>query len=78
MDSKHVSKSQFKAKALEFFRDVEKTGQPIIVTDNGRPKIEVRPYREANDDPLKALRGSVLSYTDPDDPVDVDDWEVLK
>jgi antitoxin (DNA-binding transcriptional repressor) of toxin-antitoxin stability system len=32
-----VSKSQFKARALEFFRQVETTGEPLIVTDHGEP-----------------------------------------
>ena len=28
-----VSKSKFKSRALEYFREVEKTGQPIIITE---------------------------------------------
>ena len=39
-----VSKSQFKAPALEFFRQVETTGESLIVTDRGQPKLEIRPY----------------------------------
>ena len=37
-----VSKSQFKAHALEYFRKVETTGEPLIVTDHGKPTLEIR------------------------------------
>jgi PHD/YefM family antitoxin component YafN of YafNO toxin-antitoxin module len=45
MRSEEVSKSQFKARALEFFRQVEASGEPVIVTDKGRSTIEVRRYK---------------------------------
>jgi prevent-host-death family protein len=41
-----VSKSQLKAKMLEYFRQVEKTGAPLVVTDNRRPVLKVLPYHE--------------------------------
>jgi hypothetical protein len=74
----HVSKSRFKAKALEFFRQVETTGEPVVVTDHGQPKLEVRPYRPHTRDPLEVLRGSVLRYDQPTAPVAEADWEVLE
>ena len=43
-----VSKSYFKAHALELLRRVEATGEPLILTDRGRPVLEVRPYREVD------------------------------
>lgn len=70
-----VSKSQFKAKALELFRAVESTGKPVIVTDHGKPTVEVRRYREPHRDPLDVLRGSVSEYTEPTAPVGEGDWE---
>lgn len=77
MTIEEVSKSQFKAKALEFFRQVEASGTPIIVTDNGRPAIEVRRYIADERPPLERLRGSVIELTDPFDPVGEDDWAAL-
>jgi antitoxin (DNA-binding transcriptional repressor) of toxin-antitoxin stability system len=71
-----VSKSQFKARALEFFRQVETTGEPLIVTDHGQPKLEIRPYQSSARNPLDVLRGSVLRYDRPTDPVGDDDWDV--
>jgi antitoxin (DNA-binding transcriptional repressor) of toxin-antitoxin stability system len=70
-----VSKSKFKAKALEYFRQVETSGEPIIVTDHGQPKLEIRRYQPVALDPLEVLRGSVLRYDRPTDPVAEDDWE---
>lgn len=74
--SSPVSKSQFKAKALEYFRQVETSGEPIVVTDHGRPKLEVRRYRPPDRNPLEILRGSVLHYDKPFEPVGEDDWEL--
>ena len=77
--SRQVSKSRFKAQALELFRQVEASGEPLVVTDHGRPTLEVRPYRptRAAADPLEELRGSVLRFDDPFAPVGENDGEVL-
>jgi hypothetical protein len=76
--SVQVSKSQFKAKALEFFRQVEASGESLVVTDHGQPKLEVRPYKSLSRSPLEVLRGSVLRYDNPLAPVGEDDWEALR
>lgn len=73
-----ISKSQFKARALEIFRDIEATGESIVVTDHGKPTIEVRPYREKDRTPLEVLRGSVTEYKEPTNPVAELDWESAK
>lgn len=73
-----VSKSQFKAKALEFFRQVEASGESVVVTDHGQPKLEVRPYKPQPRRPLDVLRGSVLRFDNPTAPVSEEDWEALK
>jgi antitoxin (DNA-binding transcriptional repressor) of toxin-antitoxin stability system len=73
-----VSKSQFKAKALEILRRVEATGEPVLVTDHGKPTIEVRRHRSLARSPLELLRGSVVDYLDPTEPVGEQDWEALK
>jgi antitoxin (DNA-binding transcriptional repressor) of toxin-antitoxin stability system len=78
MKSNQVSKSEFKAKALEFFRQIEASGESVIVTDHGKPALEVRPYRSIDRDPLDVLRGSVVRYEDPTEPVADDDWEAAQ
>ncbi len=78
-----VSKSQFKAQALEYLRQVEKQKQPLIITHAGKPVIEVTPYKAKEEaDPeaiLKSLRGTLVYYKDPNEPaISPDEWEVLK
>jgi prevent-host-death family protein len=70
-----ISKSRFKAKALEYFRQVERTGKPIIITDHGTPVLKLAPYREDPEEALKLLRESVVKYSAPTKPVGEDDWE---
>ncbi len=75
---KRVSKSVFKARALEFCREIESTGESLVLTDHGRPVLEVRPYEENEIDPLDSLRRSVVRYERPTDPVAENEWESAK
>ncbi|MFW2134574.1 type II toxin-antitoxin system Phd/YefM family antitoxin [Ectothiorhodospira haloalkaliphila] len=75
MYQEHVTKTQFKAKALEYFRQVETSGGSIVVTDRGEPTVEVRRYRSDQRSPLETLKGSVVEYRAPTEPVAEDDWE---
>ena len=72
-----VSKSQFKPRALNFFREVEQTGKEIIITDRGKPVLKVVPYTEKPEVWLKSLRGTVKRYKNPTDPLN-EDWEALQ
>jgi antitoxin (DNA-binding transcriptional repressor) of toxin-antitoxin stability system len=74
---KHVSKSEFQARALELMREVEELGHTIVVTDGGKPVVEIRAVPKPERDPREFLRGSVLYYERPFDPVGEDDWEAL-
>lgn len=70
-----MSKSRFKANALALFREVERTGKPIIITDHGKPVLTVAPYRADPGAPLRALRETLAKYEAPTKPVAEDDWE---
>ncbi len=72
-----VSKSAMKARALEYFRLVERTGQGVVITDHGRPVLKLLPYSADPSEALAALRGSVIRYDDPTEPVGLEHWEVL-
>ena len=78
MDINQVSKSEFKAKALEYFRKIEASGESVIVTDHGKPALEVRPYRGEDRHPLDILRGSVMRYDKPTESVADSDWETAQ
>lgn len=77
MEQKQVTKSQFKAKALEYFRKVETSGESVVITDRGQPTVEIRRYRNDQRSPLERLRGSVVEFREPTEPVGEDDWEAL-
>jgi antitoxin (DNA-binding transcriptional repressor) of toxin-antitoxin stability system len=78
MERNQVSKSEFKAKALEFFRQIEASGESVVVTDHGKPTLEVRTYRSNERNPLDVLRGSVVRYENPTEPVADGEWEAAQ
>ncbi|MFQ5739908.1 MAG: type II toxin-antitoxin system Phd/YefM family antitoxin [Acidobacteriota bacterium] len=72
-----VSKSKLKARALHYFRQVERTGRELIVTDRGKPVLKIVPYKADPLEMLRTLKGSVLEYRDPTEPIAVEDWKSL-
>jgi prevent-host-death family protein len=77
MSVKTVSKSRFKAKALEYFREVEGSGREIVITDHGRPVLKLVRYRADAESPESSLRDTVRRYDDPTLPVAEEEWESL-
>ncbi|OGW27635.1 MAG: prevent-host-death protein [Nitrospirae bacterium GWC2_42_7] len=75
---KTVSKSRFKPKTLEYFRQIEKTGKAVIITDHGRPVLKISPYTPKPEAALKILRNTVMKFENPTEPVGSEDWESLK
>jgi len=70
---KTVSKSQFARRALAYLREVEETGEALILTDRGRAVLRVVPHATA-EDVLASLRGCVVRYDDPTEPVGIEGW----
>lgn len=77
MNQEIVTKSEFKARALEYFRQIEASGRPVVITDRGQPTLEIRKYRADQRSPLEKLSGSVVKFRDPVEPVGEDDWTAL-
>lgn len=73
-----VSKSKFKPRALEYFRKVQRTKRPIVITEHGQPVLKIVPFSGDPGAALESLRNSVLKYEDPLEPVGTEDWEVLR
>ena len=71
---KLISKTEFKAHALEVLRDIEQSGQPRVITVRGKPTLEIRKLRQKEIAPLELLRGTVIKYDDASAPVADDDW----
>jgi antitoxin (DNA-binding transcriptional repressor) of toxin-antitoxin stability system len=78
MHQKRITKSQFKAQALEYLRNIETTGEALVITDRGNPVVELRPFRPYKRCPLEVLWGSVIEYRDPFGPATEEDWEINK
>ncbi len=69
MKHSNISKTEFEAKTLDILAQIETSGDSVLVTDNGRPVIEIRKFPSYSDKPLDRLHGSVLEYKGPFDPV---------
>ncbi len=75
-----VSKSALKARMLEYFRQVEETGEPLVVTDHGKPVLQVvpMPHKRPAAELLAEFRarayGPVRFVGDPDEPT-IDEWK---
>lgn len=78
MEQRMISKSKFKPHALKYFRQIERTGKELIITDHGKPVLKIIPYAEAPENAFKMLRSSVLKYEKPLEPVGLEDWDLLK
>lgn len=72
---KRVPKSVFKPKAFEYFRMVEEQGEPVIVTDHGRDAVKIEPILPRAGSSKDALKGSILRYQAPEEPVGQGEWE---
>jgi antitoxin (DNA-binding transcriptional repressor) of toxin-antitoxin stability system len=73
---KRISKSKLKARMLEEFRELEKHGGEIIVTDRNRPVLRIVPVEEKRT--VEALFGRYWGKVTIPDDVDaptVDEWE---
>jgi prevent-host-death family protein len=69
-----ISKSKFKAHALEIMRDIEQSGDDVVITSHGKPTLVIKRYTDIEGSPLDQLRGSVIQFNDPMAPVAQDDW----
>jgi prevent-host-death family protein len=76
MPPKTVPATQFKAECLRLIDEMNRDRQPVTITKRGRAVAVLTPIA-AGPPPsiIGALRGSVLRFDDPFDPVlDPKDW----
>ena len=72
-----ISKSQFKPQVLEYLRMVEQQKKSLVITHAGKPVVKIIPYIKKDDSALARLRGTVISYKHPFEPVGLERWEAL-
>ncbi len=72
-----VSAAEFKATCLQLMDRVRETRAEYVVTKHGRPVAKLVPYTE-DTQPKRffgSMKGTVLKYERPFDPID-DDYEI--
>ncbi|MFA6954605.1 MAG: type II toxin-antitoxin system Phd/YefM family antitoxin [Thermoanaerobaculia bacterium] len=68
-----ITASEFKAKCLKLMDEVNATGEPVLVTKNGRPVSKLVPVRERKS-LFGVMAGCVTMHGDPLAPVG-ENWE---
>ncbi len=70
-----ISKSKLKAQMLQIFREIEKSGEEIIVTDHQRPVLRIQPIQQKRTvkEVFGHLQGKVVYHEDINTPT-TDEW----
>jgi prevent-host-death family protein len=71
---KVMKASEFKATCLKVMDEVESSGEPVLITKNGRPVSKLVPVRELPQTLFGVMKGRVKIKGDIISPVDTD-WE---
>ncbi len=71
---KTIKASEFKAKCLKLMDEVAETGEPLVITKNGRPVAELRPAKKRVKSLFGAHKGMFEIKGDIIAPIDVE-WE---
>ena len=69
-----IKASEFKAKCLKLMDEVAQTGQPLVITKNGKPVAQLAPVAERPKSLWGAHKGLIEIKGDIISPLDVD-WE---
>ncbi len=78
---KTVGAAEFKARCLRLIRQMNQDGEPMTVTNRGRPVAMVSPIPEQSRSAsiIGAMAGTVLAYDDPLAPAaDPSEWTSLR
>ena len=71
-----IAAARFKAKSLELMDRVRETGQEYVVTKHGKPVAKLVPYVAPKPQKVVgSMKGTVLKYERPFDPVD-GEWDL--
>lgn len=70
---RRIAAAEFKAHCLELMDRVRETGTEYVITKHGRPVAKLVPVVEGRRPPLfGSMKGSVLAYERPLDPLDAE------
>jgi prevent-host-death family protein len=68
----------FKARCLAVMKQIQSTGEPVVVTRRGSPVVKVVPVEQENDSIFGFMRGKGIIVGDIESPIPLDEWKVLK
>lgn len=70
-----ISKSKLKANMLRVFREIESSGEELIVTDRNRPVLRILPIedRKSVEDLFRPFQGQLVFHEDVNAPT-IDEW----
>ena len=82
MTVRQVPAAEFKAKCLRIIKEMKGNGQPVTITNRGRPVAVLSPIPASDEPPspfIGMMRGTVLEYDDPLAPAaSPSDWSALR
>ncbi len=73
-----IKASEFKARCLALMDDVAATGEVLVVTKNGKPIAELRPYSGGKAESPFGLHPDLRVLGDIVAPSAVADWKALR
>ena len=78
--AKSMGAAEFKAACLRVIKQMGQDGEPVTITNRGKPVAVLSPAAASTRSSLLgALRGSVLKYDDPCLPAaDPSDWDAAR
>ena len=69
-----IKASDFKARCLKLMDEVAETGEPLVITKNGRPVAQLGPVERARKSIWGLHKGQIEILGDIIEPIDVE-WE---
>jgi prevent-host-death family protein len=75
--SRMIKASEFKAKCLALMDEVERTGEGLVITKNGKPVADLVPHRPRTKNARGILKDELFITGDIISPIDVE-WNALK
>jgi prevent-host-death family protein len=72
-----IKASEFKAKCLSLMDEVAQSGESLVITKNGKPVAELKPYGAEWKNLFGIWKDAVVVTGDIVSPIDVE-WDAMK
>jgi prevent-host-death family protein len=72
-----IKASEFKAKCLSLMDEVAQSGESLVITKNGKPVAELKPYGAEKKNLFGIWKDAVVVTGDIVSPIDVE-WDAMK